>query len=296
VTSLPFIDAGRIKVDKTLRELLPSLDRFPERLHEAMHYTLFAGGKRLRPVLAMAACQAVSGEGDRALTVGCAIELIHTYSLVHDDLPSMDNDDYRRGQLTVHKKFGEAIAILTGDALLTEAFTLLASSRIASQEPGVLLRVIRDLSEAAGSRGMVGGQVYDLALEGKKEVTVAMLERLHACKTGALITAAVSAGARIGGADETELAALTAYGRKIGLAFQIKDDILDIVGKREELGKSVGKDRAAHKVTYPDLIGLPGAESLQKTLADEAVNQLTRFGDRADPLRDIAHFCVERTN
>ncbi|MBI1822877.1 MAG: polyprenyl synthetase family protein [Nitrospirae bacterium] len=291
-----YLESCRNKIDRSLRELLPPQNRFPEQLHEAIYYTLFAGGKRLRPILAIASFETVGGDDDRILPLACAIELIHTYSLVHDDLPAMDNDDFRRGQLTVHKKFGEAIAILTGDALLTEAFYLLSSSRYSVENPRISLQVIEELSEAAGSRGMVGGQVFDLALEGRTDVTLEMIEMLHRCKTGALIKASVSTGARIGGAENRQMEALRIYGQKVGLAFQIKDDILDVVGSRELLGKSVGKDRTALKKTYPDLIGLDGAQNLQVSLIDEALQALNLFDSRANPLREIANYCIERKN
>lgn len=291
-----YLEASQVKIDRSIRELLPPLNTFPEQLHEAIYYTLFAGGKRLRPVLAIASCEAVGGESEKCLPLACAIELIHTYSLVHDDLPAMDNDDYRRGQLTAHKKFGEAIAILTGDALLTEAFYLLSSPLFAGGDPLLSRQIIHELSEASGSRGMVGGQVFDLALEGKEDVTLEMLENLHRRKTGALISAAVTTGARIGGASKGELEALKAYGQKVGLAFQIKDDILDVVGSQQELGKTVGKDRAALKKTFPDLIGMEGAQRLQTRIVEGALQDLSSFDQRAVPLREIANYCIERKN
>lgn len=291
-----YFEASRVRIDRAIRELLPPLNSFPEQLHEAVYYTLFAGGKRLRPLLAIASCEAVGGESEKCLPLACAIELIHTYSLVHDDLPAMDNDDYRRGQLTAHKKFGEAIAILTGDALLTEAFYLLSSPVFAGGDPLLSRQIIRELSEASGSRGMVGGQAFDLALEGKEDVTLEMLENLHRRKTGALISASVTAGARVGGASEKELEALKSYGQKLGLAFQIKDDILDVVGNQQELGKTVGKDRAALKKTFPDLIGLEGAQSLQARVIEGALQELSLFDQRAARLREIANYCIERNN
>jgi geranylgeranyl diphosphate synthase type II len=291
-----YLEASRVKIDRAIRELLPPLNSFPEQLHESIYYTLFAGGKRLRPLLAIASCEAVGGESDKCLPLACAIELIHTYSLVHDDLPAMDNDDYRRGQLTAHKKFGEAIAILTGDALLTEAFYLLSSPVFAGGDSILSRQIIHELSEASGSRGMVGGQAFDLALEGKEDVTLEMLENLHRRKTGALISASVGTGARIGGASDGELEALKSYGQKVGLAFQIKDDILDVVGNQKEIGKTVGKDRAALKRTFPDLLGLEGAQRLQARVIEGALQDLTSFDKRAMPLREIANYCIERNN
>lgn len=291
-----YLEVSRVKIDKSIRGLLPPLNSFPEQLHEAIYYTLFAGGKRLRPILAIASCEAVGGEIERSLPLACAIELIHTYSLVHDDLPAMDNDDYRRGQLTAHKKFGEAVAILTGDALLTEAFYILSSPHFAGGDPLLSCQIIRELSEASGSRGMVGGQAFDLSLEGKEDVTLEMLKNLHRRKTGALISASVICGARIGGATEAEVGALKSYGLKVGLAFQIKDDILDVVGNQEELGKTVGKDRAALKRTFPDILGLEGAQKLQEKVIEEALQEISSFDQRAIPLREIAKYCIERKN
>lgn len=282
------------QIDNTLRKILPPVNTFPEQLHEVIHYSLFAGGKRLRPVLVLASCEAVGGVSEKCLPFAGAVELIHTYSLIHDDLPSMDNDDYRRGHLTAHKKFGEANAILAGDALLTEAFYILSSFCKSEKEKALGCQIIQDLSFAAGSRGMVGGQVLDLALQGRKEVTPEMLQRLHQHKTGALISVSVRIGALIGEATDQQLKALEAYGQRVGLAFQITDDILDIEGTQAELGKSVGKDKTAHKTTFPDVIGLDGSKKLQKELVGQALDALAIFDRQADPLRAIGRYSIER--
>ncbi|MBI1821043.1 MAG: polyprenyl synthetase family protein [Nitrospirae bacterium] len=282
------------QIDNTLRKILPPVNTFPEQLHEVIHYSLFAGGKRLRPVLVLASCEAVGGVSEKCLPFAGAVELIHTYSLIHDDLPSMDNDDYRRGCLTAHKKFGEANAILAGDALLTEAFYILSSFCKSEKEKALGCQIIQDLSFAAGSRGMVGGQVLDLALQGRKEVTPEMLQRLHQHKTGALISVSVRIGALIGEATDQQLKALEAYGQRVGLAFQITDDILDIEGTQAELGKSVGKDKTAHKTTFPDVIGLDGSKKLQKELVGQALDALAIFDRQADPLRAIGRYSIER--
>src|ERR1700693_2917974 len=272
-----YLDSRRIQIDKALKELLPPLNLFPEQIHEAMHYPLFAGGKRLRPILMMAACDAVGGNGEKFLPQACAIELIHTYSLVHDDLPSMDNDDYRRGQPTVHRKFGEAVAILAGDALLTEAFYLLSSFCRSVEEKALSADLAVLLSFAAGSRGMVGGQAIDLAWQGKKEVSESSLRTLHRLKTGALIAASVKMGGIAGGADSSRLKSLETFGESLGLAFQIADDILDIEGSPESLGKTVGKDAKDGKITFPSVIGLQASRNLAEELAQKCLEALSEF-------------------
>lgn len=282
-------------VDKALDHWLPVEDILPASLHRSMRYSVFAGGKRIRPVLAIAACEAVGGEAEAALPVAGALEMIHTYSLVHDDLPAMDDDDFRRGRPTNHKVFGEATAILAGDALLTEAFILLshpdATARLA---PGVCRRVIQVIARAAGSQGMVGGQVVDMESEGKP-FDFPTLEYIHTRKTGALILASIQSGALVGGADDAAYAALTRYGSAAGLAFQIADDILDIVGNQEELGKDVGSDEARGKATYPALLGIEESRRRARELRDIALEALEPLGTPADPLREIAHFIVDRS-
>ena len=281
-------------VDKFLDDYLPKADVHPTALHEAIRYSLFAGGKRVRPVLCIASCEAVGGDIDTALPVASAIELIHTYSLIHDDLPAMDNDDYRRGRPTNHKKYGEAIAILAGDALLTMAFDMLADRKLNSRlDSASLLSIIKILASASGSAGMVGGQAADIEASGK-EVNLPEVEYIHIHKTGALIRASVCIGAIAGNASKDELHVLTRYGECIGLAFQIADDILDIEGSRDEIGKDVGSDVAKEKVTYPSVIGISESKKLSKELIGKAVEAISTLGEKAEPLREIARYIVER--
>ncbi|MCM2265756.1 MAG: polyprenyl synthetase family protein [Desulfuromonadales bacterium] len=283
-------------VDAALDRWLPEKDVLPPRLHEAMRYSVFAGGKRLRPILIIAACEAVGGVPERVLHAACAMEMIHTYSLIHDDLPAMDDDDLRRGQPTNHKVFGEANAILAGDALLTEAFRLLADTEAnRGIDPAVSLRVIETISRCAGSQGMVGGQVVDMESEGKS-LDFATLQYIHTRKTGALFRASLQAGAWIGGGSDGEVAALTRYGETAGLAFQIADDILNIVGSQAEIGKDVGSDHARGKATYPALLGLSEARRRAEELRDLAIAALEPLGANAEPLRAIARYVVDRTS
>jgi len=287
-------------VDAFLARSVPEEDRRPRSLHRSMRYSLQAGGKRVRPVLALAAAEAVldrdASEVPGLVAVASSLELIHTYSLVHDDLPAMDDDDFRRGQPTNHKVFGEAVAILAGDALLTYAFDVLSNPEyVGGIEASTLLSIIREVAIASGSLGMVGGQVIDIESEGK-DVDFATVEYIHAHKTGALIRASVRVGAMAAGADEKQLHALTRYGTDVGLAFQIADDILDIVGTQEEIGKDVGSDIARGKKTYPALIGLDASRKRAQQLSASAVDALSGFGPYADPLREIARYIVSRTN
>jgi geranylgeranyl diphosphate synthase type II len=266
------------------------------RLFEAMHYSLLAGGKRLRPVLALAACEAVGGALEVALGLACAIEMIHTYSLVHDDLPCMDDDDLRRGRPTNHKVFGEAIATLAGDGLLTDAFKVLATTAGSARSPRIaqpLLETIVELAEAAGSGGMVGGQVIDLLGEGQA-IELDQLEHLHSKKTGALFVAAVCGGARLGGGTPAQLASLREYARALGLAFQVIDDLLDVESSTEAMGKRTHKDEGRGKATYPSLIGIEGSRKLARDLVAKAEGALAGFDRRADPLRLLVAFAVER--
>jgi len=265
------------------------------RLLEAMRYSLLAGGKRLRPVLALAACEAVGGTVQAAMGLACAIEMIHTYSLIHDDLPCMDDDDLRRGRPTNHKVYGEAVATLAGDALLTDAFGVLAASAAGPGAPPVaaVLATVAELAQAAGSDGMVAGQVIDLMGEGSS-LTIEQLEHLHRRKTGALFVAAVRGGARLGGASEAELAALGEYARNLGLAFQVIDDILDVEASTEQMGKRTGKDLGRGKNTYPGLLGLDRSWELARELEGRAQRALSVFDHRAEPLRALARFAVER--
>ncbi|WP_072773406.1 polyprenyl synthetase family protein [Desulfitobacterium chlororespirans] len=261
-------------------------------LTESMNYSLSAGGKRIRPVLALAAAHAVGGEGEDILPAVCALELIHTYSLIHDDLPAMDNDDYRRGRLANHKVFGEGQAILAGDALLTYAFELLAQpmSGVDSQRQ---LRAVREVAQAAGPEGMVGGQMLDLEAE-EKQLNLAELERVHRLKTGAILVVAARLGAILAGGTEEKIEALTRYAQAIGLAFQIKDDILDLESDSETLGKPAHSDLRQHKSTYPSLMGLAGAKLELKIKTDEAHAALTVLGERAVFLHELADYIAQR--
>lgn len=281
-------------VDKALERFLPPAQMYPPLIYEAMRYSVFAGGKRLRPVLTMAAAEAVGGEPMRVLPVACAIELIHTYSLIHDDLPAMDNDDYRRGKPTSHRVYGEAIAILAGDALLTLAFELLAGNEeMESLDPVRRLRVIAEIAHAAGTMGMIGGQVADILLR-DEDIDADTLEYIHRHKTGAIYRAAVRSGVILAGADEEALRSLTEYAEHLGLAFQIKDDILDIEGDQAKLGKPVGSDQRNKKATYPVLFGLTEAKEKACQAVAAAIRALHKFDYRADFLRNLASFVITR--
>jgi geranylgeranyl diphosphate synthase type II len=279
-------------VDQALERFLPGGDRFPGQIFQSVRYSVFAGGKRIRPILCIAAAEAVCGRAEHALPAACALEMIHSYSLIHDDLPAMDNDDYRRGRLTNHKVFGEAIAILAGDALLTEAFRLMAQEP-PEVAPDIRLAVIRDVAEAAGIFGMVGGQAADILYEGK-DTDADVVRFIHNCKTGAMIRAAVRAGAMLSGAGESEMCALTEYGTKAGLAFQIADDILNVEGEAALMGKSTGSDKERRKATYPALFGMGESRQTAERLVDGALRSIGRFDERAEPLRLIAKFIIER--
>lgn len=292
-----FLDAymrdRRKIVEDALRWYLPSAANSPPEIYKAIHYSVFAGGKRLRPILCLAAVDACGGDLASAMPVACALELIHTYSLIHDDLPAMDNDDFRRGKPTSHKVFGEDIAILAGDALLTEAFALLSRVEKARFSAARRLAAIHEIAQAAGIAGMVGGQAMDLLSE-KSKPDAAVLYEMHRRKTGALIVAAVKAGAIISNAGEDKIQALADYGINIGLAFQIADDILNVEGDRELMGKGTGSDAVRGKVTYPSLLGMDEAkEKLQKHI-DTAVAGLSIFDERALPLRVIARYVMDR--
>lgn len=291
------------EVEKAMEKFMPRLKEEPAVLHEAMRYSIFAGGKRLRPFLTVTTCELLGGDIKNAMPAACAIEMIHTYSLIHDDLPAMDDDDYRRGRLSCHKAFGEANAILAGDALLTLAFEVIAkhtNKKFAAD-------LVYSLAFAAGHSGMVGGQVLDL--EGEKKETsspelkkvptteeelLSMVEAIHSRKTGALITCAVEMGAIAGGADKEARKNLVEYGRKIGLAFQIKDDILDIESSSEKLGKTVGKDKDSGKLTYPAIMGLDRSKELLKKTVIDAKKLLDNFDEKALMLRLLADFIEER--
>lgn len=281
-----------IQTEARLRELLPTVVCYPSVIHEAMAYSIFAGGKRFRPVLCMAACEAVCGNGAVALDAACALECIHTYSLIHDDLPGMDNDDYRRGKLTNHKVFGEGMAILAGDALLTYAFEILTNMDDGTHSRQIV-QIIHEISKASGEAGMIGGQVVDILSE-RKEPNLELLQYIHTHKTGALIVASVRVGAILGGASAEQLQALTVYAQQLGLAFQITDDILDVVGDSEKIGKPVGSDEKNQKATYPLLFGMEQSQQMAKEAVDAAVDALVSMGDRADLLRQLALYLLNR--
>ena len=281
----------RALVEEGLVRELRVDEAFDARLAESMTYSLTAGGKRLRPILLMAAADAAGGRGEDYLKAACAIEMIHTYSLIHDDLPSMDDDDYRRGKLTNHKVYGAGLATLAGDALLTLAFEVLARQEGVSAE--TLLRVVREFSVAAGANGMVGGQALDLASEGKR-IGMDILRRMHMAKTGALFRAAVRSGAILAGADKAALDSLTGYAEAFGLAFQITDDILDVTGDETAIGKPVGSDERNHKSTYVTLTSLDEAKRLAREAADKAHGALAPLGEKAAFLDELAEYLVTR--
>ncbi len=286
-----YLEARRLMVEEALEVALPQQDGPETRVVEAMRYSLFAGGKRLRPILCLAASEAVGGNLKAAMPAGCALEMIHTYSLIHDDLPAMDDDDLRRGKPTNHKVFGEAIAVLAGDGLLTEAFVLLSDYN--SLLPERAVQVIGVIAEAASYRGMVGGQVVDI-LSQNKRAELETVQQMHSRKTAALIAAATESGALSGKGSEAQVAALGRYGRAIGLAFQIADDILDIEGDTELLGKTTGADEARGKVTYPAAVGLERSRQAANEMVNDALAALEGFDDRANPLRSLANYIITR--
>ena len=274
---------------------LPQGKAYPVSIHEAMRYSLLAGGKRLRPVLVMAAAEAVGGNRHSILPFAIAAELIHTYTLIHDDLPALDNDDLRRGKPTNHKVFGEAVAILAGDALLTQAFIIMTRAvGMETVPPELILRATHEMAGALGSTGMIGGQVVDLESEGKK-INPEILEYIHIYKTGFLIRACIRCGGILGQATEEQVSSLSRFGSHIGLAFQIIDDILDVTGDQEKLGKDIGSDLNKDKATYPALYGLEESRRKAEDLIKESLDCLKKFDNRADPLREIARFFVQRT-
>lgn len=289
-----YLQERRAVVDQALKAAFPVPEGPARDIVDAMTYSLFAGGKRLRPILCIAGAEAVGGDGTMVLPVACALECIHTYSLIHDDLPVMDDDDLRRGKATSHVVFGEALALLAGDGLLTEAFDIMTRPALISHLPADrLLRVVHIIARASGFRGMVGGQVVDIQMEGRK-ADLETVDFIHRHKTGALITAAIVAGGVLAGGDERQTAALQSYGEKIGMAFQISDDILDVEGDSEIMGKPVGGDAARHKMTYPALLGLEEARKAQRGLVDQAVRALEPFGSAAEPLHHLARYVIQR--
>jgi len=281
-------------VDVELELLLPTDDEYPPSIHRAMRHSVFAGGKRLRPILCLESGRLLGGDEKCLLRLGSALELIHTYSLIHDDLPALDNDDLRRGKPTCHRAFGEATAILAGDALLTLAFEAIASP--GPPPEASKLRVIQELAHAIGTRGgMVGGQVIDLETTGR-ETDAKTLEYIHSAKTAAFIRAAVRCGALYAQAVEDDLARVSTYGQKVGLAFQIVDDLLDVLGSQEAMGKSVGKDERQHKATYPALHGIEESRRIASQLVQEACAALEPYGSRAQTLQGIAQFLIVRNS
>ncbi len=289
-----YMHQQRQRVDSALSEYLPAKGEKPQRLHEAMHYSVFAGGKRLRPLLMLAACTCVGGDDNNAMPAACAMEMIHTYSLIHDDLPAMDDDDFRRGVATNHKVFGEALAILAGDALLTQAFITLAQPQ-PQLECATQQRVCAIIAAAAGAAGMVGGQVVDMQAEGTS-VDLATVEYIHNHKTGALIRASIECGALLGAADAASYNRLCQFGRAAGLAFQIADDILDIVGDQQQLGKDIGSDAERGKATWPAVAGIKAARRQMEQLHQQALTALEPFGDSATALRQMSAYIITRSS
>jgi geranylgeranyl diphosphate synthase type II len=287
----PFFEEDRLAVDAQLEKLLPPESAQPSSLHTAMRYSVFAGGKRVRPILSLESARIFEADVSPALYPGCAIEFIHTYSLIHDDLPALDNDDLRRGKPTSHKKFGESTAILAGDALLTLAFESIAAAPVAAERR---VAMVTEIASSAGTvRGMVGGQVADLEAEGKP-VSPEMLEYIHRSKTAALIRASITSGALCAGASAGDVARLRRFGETIGWAFQVTDDILDVEESSAALGKTAGKDIAQQKATYPAVYGLERSHQIAKELADKGIAELDAYGERASRLRTIAEFLVLR--
>ncbi len=279
------------EIDTALDEFLPKAKQQPATLHEAMRYSLFAGGKRLRPVLVLAAAESCGGGSEAAIPAACAVELVHTYSLVHDDLPCMDDDDLRRGRPTCHKIYGEGMAVLTGDALLTEAFLILSESNPTPRYP--LAAFIAELALTGGSTKLIGGQVLDLEGEGR-DLKKAELVRIHEAKTAALLTSSLRLGAMSANATPAKLEALTDFGYHLGLAFQVIDDILDVTQTTEKLGKTAGKDEAVAKATYPAILGLEKARKEAAKLTSKAMAALQPLGKKADRLRQLAAYLLER--
>jgi geranylgeranyl diphosphate synthase type II len=289
-----YLNEKRAVVEEALEGIFPAPEGPAADIVSAMGYSLFAGGKRLRPILCIAGAEAAGGEAKDVLPVACGIELIHTYSLIHDDLPVMDDDDMRRGKPTNHKVFGEAVALLAGDGLLTKAFHVMTGADFVNRvRPNALLAVIGLIAQAAGYEGMVGGQVVDIQSEGK-EVDPSIVQFIHTRKTAALISASVVSGAILADAAEDQVKALTSYGQNIGLAFQVSDDILDIEGDSRELGKNVGSDTRQEKITYPAVVGLNRSKEIQKELVEQAIESIAPFDQRAEPLRHIAKYIIAR--
>ncbi len=286
------LEQGRALTDAALDRLIPLETQYPESIHKAMRHSVFAGGKRLRPVLCLEAARMVAGSlPSKIEELGAALEMLHTYSLIHDDLPALDNDDLRRGRPTCHKAFGEALAILAGDALQTQAYEVLARLACAPEQR---VRIIEEIARGTGTiDGMIGGQVVDLEAE-HMQPTAGMLEYIHRAKTSALITASLVSGGLYAGGKDKEVARLRAFGQSIGLAFQIVDDVLDVTQTSEQLEKTAGKDTAAQKATYPALFGIEESERKADALVTAALQELDSFGERADTLKELARYLVER--
>ena len=291
-----YLQEKKERVDAALESYLPRREELTSNLYKAIQHSLFAGGKRIRPILSIASFEAAGGTGEKILPFACALEMIHTYSLIHDDLPAIDNDDYRRGKPTCHKVFGEAIALLAGDGLLTEAFRLMThrpEKGDSLSTDALVLDLINEVGQAAGVLGMVGGQAVDVESEGKA-VDLPTVQYIHTHKTGAMILASVRVGAKLGGAKEASLRALTRYGESLGLAFQVADDVLNVEGKAALMGKSTGSDLFKGKATYPSVLGVEESKKRAKELVEMAVDALKQFGPEADPLREIARFVIAR--
>lgn len=289
-----YLEDRKTLIEEALKKFMPEPSGLAGDVISAMNYSLFAGGKRIRPILCIAGAEAVGGSADDVLPVACAIEFIHSYSLIHDDLPAMDNDDLRRGKPTNHKVFGEAVALLAGDGLLTLAFNLMAGYGVDKKvEKTALLRVIELISSAAGYKGMVGGQVVDISYEGKNPEP-AVVEYIHTHKTGAMIAASVTAGTILAGGNKEEVKSINRYGQQVGLAFQIADDILNIEGDRRAIGKEIGSDKVRGKITYPSVFGITESKNIQKRLIEQAIESLNRFDKRAEPLRELAPYIINR--
>jgi geranylgeranyl diphosphate synthase type II len=289
-----YLQEQKALVDDALARYLPGEENYPQAIFQAMRYSVFAGGKRVRPILAIAGAEAIGGTAEDVLPLACALECIHTYSLIHDDLPALDNDDYRRGRLTNHKVFGEATAILAGDALLTFAFELMGDAQHWKRfVPARVVQVMHEVAHAIGTFGMIGGQVVDLEVEGQ-DVDLPALQYIHAHKTGALIRISVRSGAILGGGSPAEVEALTHYGRHIGLAFQIMDDILDVRGDEQLMGKALRKDEERRKATYPRVVGLDESEVRAQAAVTAGIAALDPIGERGAVLRNLAQFIIAR--
>ncbi|HBG1696791.1 TPA: polyprenyl synthetase family protein [Clostridioides difficile] len=280
-------------VEKVLKEYMPKEEGYQKTVIEAMNYSLSAGGKRLRPILTLEACKIVGGNEDEAIPFAIAIEMIHTYSLIHDDLPALDNDDLRRGRPTNHKVYGEAMGILAGDALLNYAFEVMLAGSINKENPEKYLKAINEIAKGAGIYGMIGGQVVDVESE-NKQIEKEKLDYIHMNKTAAMMVGCMRAGATIGGANSEQMEEITKYAKNIGLSFQIVDDILDIVGNEAKLGKKVGSDIENHKSTYPSLLGLDKSKEIAHNLIDEAKKSIEKLSDDVDFLKGLAEYIIDR--